>query len=170
MNAKNSLKKDDAVSPVVGVMLMLVVTIIIAALVASFAGNIGASTDQKPVVSVGVTYSQADGLLITNNGGNGGLNTEKFDVWIRPGEDMGDDFTHKTYHIPWANFTTVSDFGPGQTLFINATNLNKVVTDEGGGSKNAWKITASSNVGKTFYVELVDASGTFSKSKGVIQA
>lgn len=34
-------KKEDAVSPVVGVMLMLVVTIVIAAIVAAFAGGIG---------------------------------------------------------------------------------------------------------------------------------
>lgn len=39
MNAEKHVK-DSAVSPVVGVMLMLVVTIVIAALVASFAGGL----------------------------------------------------------------------------------------------------------------------------------
>ena len=37
--------KDDAVSPVVGVMLMLVVTIIIAAVIAAFAGGVATDTD-----------------------------------------------------------------------------------------------------------------------------
>ena len=37
---KKTEQKDDAVSPVVGVMLMLVVTIIIAAVVAAFAGGL----------------------------------------------------------------------------------------------------------------------------------
>ena len=42
-------KQEDAVSPVVGVMLMLVVTIIIAAVVAAFAG--GVMTSQEPAPS-----------------------------------------------------------------------------------------------------------------------
>lgn len=45
---------EDAVSPVVGVMLMLVVTIIIAAVVSAFAGGIGKTTDKAPTVSLEV--------------------------------------------------------------------------------------------------------------------
>ncbi len=43
---------DDAVSPVVGVMLMLVVTIIIAAIVSSFASGMGGSREKAPVTSL----------------------------------------------------------------------------------------------------------------------
>lgn len=42
---------DGAVSPVVGVMLMLVVTIIIAAVVSAFAGGMGKTTDMAPTGS-----------------------------------------------------------------------------------------------------------------------
>ena len=45
---KKTEQKDDAVSPVVGVMLMLVVTIIIAAVVAAFAGGLATSTETAP--------------------------------------------------------------------------------------------------------------------------
>lgn len=45
----------DAVSPVVGVMLMLVVTIIIAAIVAAFAGGMGEQTEKAPVATLDVT-------------------------------------------------------------------------------------------------------------------
>lgn len=50
------MKKSDAVSPVVGVMLMLVVTIIIAAMVSAFAS--GAVSEQRtaPNVQLGVSY------------------------------------------------------------------------------------------------------------------
>lgn len=44
-------KKDPAVSPVVGVMLMLVVTIIIAAVVSSFASGLGDTAEPAPVAS-----------------------------------------------------------------------------------------------------------------------
>ncbi|MBQ4134982.1 MAG: type IV pilin N-terminal domain-containing protein [Methanocorpusculum sp.] len=51
MNADIILKKkEDAVSPVIGVMLMLVVTIVIAAVVAAFAGGLATETESAPVV------------------------------------------------------------------------------------------------------------------------
>lgn len=43
--------KENAVSPVVGVMLMLVVTIIIAAVVSAFAGGLGSTVQKAPTVS-----------------------------------------------------------------------------------------------------------------------
>ena len=47
--------KSDAVSPVVGVMLMLVVTIIIAAVVSAFAGGFGSNIQKTPQASVVAT-------------------------------------------------------------------------------------------------------------------
>jgi FlaG/FlaF family flagellin (archaellin) len=47
-------RSEDAVSPVVGVMLMLVVTIIIAAVVSAFAGGIAGETRQAPTASLDV--------------------------------------------------------------------------------------------------------------------
>ncbi|MDR0981207.1 MAG: type IV pilin N-terminal domain-containing protein [Methanocalculaceae archaeon] len=57
---KNTRSKDDAVSPVVGVMLMLVVTIIIAAVVSSFASGLGTTTTAAPVASYEFTISAGD--------------------------------------------------------------------------------------------------------------
>ena len=48
-------KNDDAVSPVVGVMLMLVITIIIAAVVSAFAGGVLTDVDAPPQVTFSVT-------------------------------------------------------------------------------------------------------------------
>ena len=45
MKQMKRAEKEDAVSPVIGVMLMLVVTIIIAAVVAAFAGGLASDTD-----------------------------------------------------------------------------------------------------------------------------
>ena len=46
------VKNEDGVSPVVGVMLMLVVTIVIAAMVSAFAGGLGSSQEKVPQASV----------------------------------------------------------------------------------------------------------------------
>ncbi|OPX72328.1 MAG: hypothetical protein A4E38_00635 [Methanoregulaceae archaeon PtaB.Bin108] len=45
---------EDAVSPVVGVMLMLVVTIIIAAVVSGFAGGLASTTEKAPTIAMDV--------------------------------------------------------------------------------------------------------------------
>ncbi|MCK9580061.1 MAG: type IV pilin N-terminal domain-containing protein [Methanoregula sp.] len=83
---------DAGVSPVVGVMLMLVVTIIIAAVVSAFAGGMGSEQHKTPQVTMNVEsviqdiqgtidpdtyaltypdgYAAANGLLFENTGGD----------------------------------------------------------------------------------------------------
>ncbi len=51
---QNRKSNEHAVSPVVGVMLMLVVTIIIAAVVSAFAGGLGGSQQKAPQASIDV--------------------------------------------------------------------------------------------------------------------
>ena len=57
--------KEDAVSPVVGVMLMLVVTIIIAAVVTTFAGGLATETQATPNAVIAV-----DDYVLTKYGGS----------------------------------------------------------------------------------------------------
>ncbi|MDD1686698.1 type IV pilin N-terminal domain-containing protein [Methanoregula sp.] len=52
---QNRAQTECAVSPVVGVMLMLVVVIIIAAVVSAFAGGLGDTSKKAPTVSMDVT-------------------------------------------------------------------------------------------------------------------
>lgn len=52
---------DDAVSPVVGVMLMLVVTIIIAAVVSGFAGGLVSTQEKAPQASIAISTGYVDG-------------------------------------------------------------------------------------------------------------
>lgn len=56
---------DDAISPVVGIMLLIVVTIIIAAMVAAFAGGLSATQEKAPstVLSVEISASNADDMV-----------------------------------------------------------------------------------------------------------
>jgi Uncharacterized protein conserved in archaea len=72
MNLK--AEKENAVSPVVGVMLMLVVTIIIAAVVAAFAGGLGGGMQSTPSAIFTVSPESAGGFLdevaLTHKGGD----------------------------------------------------------------------------------------------------
>ena len=63
MNADIILKKkEDAVSPVIGVMLMLVVTIVIAAVVAAFAGGLGSDVEMAPTAALDIDVT-SDGKV-----------------------------------------------------------------------------------------------------------
>lgn len=59
------MTKEDAVSPVVGVMLMLVVTIIIAAVVSGFAGGLAGGKEKAPQVSLETHITLAEGWTPT---------------------------------------------------------------------------------------------------------
>ena len=63
-------KSEDAVSPVIGVMLLLVVTIVIAAVVAVFASGVGADAEPAPttVLDVVEVYDKGYSTAATNGG------------------------------------------------------------------------------------------------------
>jgi len=67
------IEKDSAVSPVVGVMLMLVVTIIIVSVISAYVGGLGPNQDQAPQVSVVARVDDTDPSYIyfDHMGGDG---------------------------------------------------------------------------------------------------
>lgn len=61
--------KEDAVSPVIGVMLMLVVTIVIAAVVAAFATGMGADVNMAPAAALDVIVYDDGNVVLTHVSG-----------------------------------------------------------------------------------------------------
>lgn len=65
-------KKDDAVSPVIGVILMVAITVILAAVIAAFvfgmAGSVGATKNVAFIAELTGTGGTA--VMVTNHGGN----------------------------------------------------------------------------------------------------
>jgi FlaG/FlaF family flagellin (archaellin) len=60
-------RNEDAVSPVIGVMLMIVVTVVIAAIVSSFAGGMGDTQKAAPTAALqcSIVKEDADNTVIT---------------------------------------------------------------------------------------------------------
>ena len=67
-------KKEDAVSPVIGVMLMLVVTIVIAAVVAAFAGGLATETEATPIVVLDADVYEKNSKLVLRSLSGDNLN------------------------------------------------------------------------------------------------
>lgn len=62
--------QEDAVSPVIGILLMIVVTVIIAAIVSGFAGSLVNSQGKTPVAQFTAKFSLTDGMSIKHAGGD----------------------------------------------------------------------------------------------------
>lgn len=97
---------DMAVSPVVGVMLMLVVTIVIAALVSAFGGGLMQTDTKAPQASIKGEYSQYYGLKMTHMGGDS-LETGKLQVQIRPSDEFGSG--ESKFGMRLVNLTTITN-------------------------------------------------------------
>lgn len=86
-------KSDDAISPVIGVMLMLVVTVVIAAVITAFAtGMAGDSTTTTPMALIEADTPQVSGVLqsfdLVHKGGDE-MKLENLQVIIEPIGESG---------------------------------------------------------------------------------
>ena len=117
-------EKDDAVSPVVGVMLMLVVTIIIAAVVAAFAGGIATETKATPSAIIAV-----DEHVLTKYIDNGWANHDLTNMTLsnRGGETLSTNelslvlernLASKTYQFGEL-MEFAKSFGPGDSVELH---------------------------------------------------
>ena len=62
-------KKDDAVSPVIGVILMVAITVILAAVIAAFVFGLAGNVSSTKNVAITAQQQATDKVQITNNGG-----------------------------------------------------------------------------------------------------
>jgi flagellin-like protein len=76
------VKNEDAVSPVIGVILMVAITVILAAVIAAFVFNIGGNQQKVPAANFKVTADTTNGLRLEHSGGDA-LVTSKTKITIR---------------------------------------------------------------------------------------
>jgi flagellin-like protein len=69
MNVKELFTDDDAVSPVIGVILMVAITVILAAVIGAFVLNIGGSQENAPQATIDFTNT-SDAVKISHQSGD----------------------------------------------------------------------------------------------------
>ena len=162
---------ENAVSPVVGVMLMLVVVIIIAAVVSGFAGGLVQGNKIVPQAKIiGTCYvNSSSNLVILTHMGGDAITPAKTQVVIKKGDDWGaytgilSGYTqqiasskiHDASNNFWLNATTgavqVTAWRPGELMYIDYSGIK------------------SSDVGKSLDLEVNTVDGkTIAKSKMMI--
>ena len=134
MNLKQFIDDDAAVSPVIGVILMVAITVILAAVIGTFVLGLGESVQTSPQVKMSFDYNQSGTqLTITHDGGD---SFEAENVRITGG---GNDASWNaslgtpdvnSYKVQAGNTTTVgdSDVGWGETeSAVNSSDTIRVV-------------------------------------------
>jgi len=129
--------KEHAISPVVGVMLMLVVTIIIAAVVSAFAGGAVSGQKKVPQATIQGAFSLNSGMTLTHMGGDA-LATNDLVFTVRNSPVFGPNLEERTAQIIDKRYilngkgqqldagdgsSAVTSFKSGDTLYINSTNV-----------------------------------------------
>lgn len=174
-------RNEHAVSPVVGVMLMLVVTIIIAAVVSAFAGGMGSSQSKTPQVSLSAEYSVANGMKIFHNGGDT-LTIGDFKILIKPSKNFdsiesdayvteinqrlisnGDRNATTGVYTMWYDAKggrAVPRFAAGEIAIINASNCatDKLAPSMMYSGRNMG-YNQTSKIGSTFFLDFVTNDG-----------
>ncbi len=92
------MRNDDAVSPVIGVILMVAITVILAAVIAMFAFNMAGDVLQSPKI-VGVAAKlQSDNVIVTYLGGSDDKSLDYLKVTVRDAEgaDIGTVYSTET--------------------------------------------------------------------------
>ena len=87
MTVMKKSNKEDAVSPVIGVMLMLVVTIIIAAVVAAFATGLGNDVESIPNAALKATVDSSTGVLYLSSISGDRIDLNKVTVTVYDDDD-----------------------------------------------------------------------------------
>jgi flagellin-like protein len=115
MNFKNLFADDDAVSPVIGVILMVAITVILAAVIGTFVLGLGDQvSNTAPQASFSFDYDGSD-LTITHDGGDR-LDAANIEI-------TGDGAT-----TSWdAAGGTSTEFGAGASVTINAVSSTSTI-------------------------------------------
>lgn len=118
---------DSAVSPVIGVILMVAITVILAAVIASFVLGLGDQGDPAPTPTIQSDFSP-DELVFSVTGGDdfdAGVAEMQLDVTV--GDTSGNSEDISTT-VELDNGGTVSESSGGKTVNVDTSDLSDEVT------------------------------------------
>jgi archaeal type IV pilus assembly protein PilA len=105
------INNEHAVSPVVGIMLMLVVTVIIAAVVSGFAGGMMKGQSKAPQATIQGKFSTSQGMQIIHAGGEA-IPTSGMVITVKNGPTFGPNLEAMSTNILNLRYVTNSNSTP----------------------------------------------------------
>ena len=136
-------RKEDAVSPVIGVMLMLVVTIIIAAVITGFATDLSKDTDKTPMVLFDVQYNNDNGMIELKHKGGDAVRIQDIELILEQTGLTAENGIIQAFSEGNGRMTVRSEEGDsketvttGDVVLVNIKAANFPIT-----GKAAWTLT-----------------------------
>jgi len=136
MRIKELFADDQAVSPVIGVILMVAITVILAAVIASFVLGLGSQTQTTPQASLAIDYSESG----TPIGGS-----SNYDGNLTVTHESGDPVTDNELYVRGDNFCNSNSNGPANDTW-QAYNTGAQCGGAGGATD---PVTSSTSSGST---------------------
>jgi flagellin-like protein len=135
MQVRKLLNDDDAVSPVIGVILMVAITVILAAVIASFVLGLGDQTSTQPQASFSWDYNENGGdgyVKITHDGGDTIKDTE---LYLRgsgfSSSSIGADWTDSSSGDSWDSVAgNVSGDKDGESAVVSGDSATAAVDND----------------------------------------
>ena len=124
MKLKQFFTDDDAVSPVIGVILMVAITVILAAVIASFVLGLGDSTTTTPQASFDFDYtndsSSGDSLTIAHQSGDT-LDASQISLSVSDAYDSDDYTTTLSYDGDIFSGLSDGEMSGGDSVTLDST-------------------------------------------------
>jgi len=124
MNIKQLFADDDAVSPVIGVILMVAITVILAAVIGAFVLDIGGNQEAAPQANFDWEFENTAGgtnnlKVLVTHGGGGSVNADQLSL----GENLGSGGASCNLHSGTlsAGDTVVDSSGSGSKCNIQGS-------------------------------------------------
>jgi flagellin-like protein len=127
MNIKELFTDDSAVSPVIGVILMVAITVILAAVIGSFVLNLGGSLNQNaPQASFDFEYDDSGNVNITHVSGDTVTSSDASSVNVTNGVGNSTNWTNigGAYPIQAGDQVTYDKVNSGNTIRVIWTGPN----------------------------------------------
>ncbi|MCU4719162.1 type IV pilin N-terminal domain-containing protein [Halapricum hydrolyticum] len=149
MQLKELITDDDAVSPVIGVILMVAITVILAAVIASFVLGLGDTTNTTPQASFDFDYDQGDTSTTDSFGNTGtdglltithesGDSIEATQLYIRGSSDSSDvEVATDSSNSP--KYSSGDKISAGDTINVGVANGDtvRVVYEDSSGDSSS---------------------------------
>ncbi len=119
MNVNNLFNSDDrAVSPVIGVILMVAITVILAAVIGTFVLGLGDSLgDNQPSAQLSVSLDTTDNVTVIEHNGGDSIESGTLNVVITAGENRSEGIIGDRFSV---GDTAESDSGESNPVAAGA--------------------------------------------------
>ena len=172
------MKRNAAVSPVIGSILMIVLTLIVAAIVGSFAGGLVETREKIPALTLQAEYSQSGDLTLTHIAGDP-LPLSQISIRLTPSKTFGIDGIKNSRTIEKANFQNREKKHWNELTLMQVGETHRIVYDDIDGDATildptdinpAYHVTIPASVGKTFYLEIYYENNLIAKPEVMIKS